>query len=68
MEYNIKTLAQMYEDYLTHNDFNISFKMSQSVNFTTYNEYQYIQLMKNFDRLYYHLDSLDITEKFLKGD
>ncbi len=68
MEYTIKTLAEKYEEFLSENDFDVTRKMSHHCNLATYNEYQYIDMMKRFDQLYYYVDSIDITEKFLKGD
>ena len=68
MEYSIKLLAEKYEEYISKNDFDVAHKMSHHCDLATYNEYQYIDMMKRFDQLYYHADSLDITEKFLKGD
>lgn len=68
MKYSIKLLAKMYEEYLSERDFNVQAEMSQHIDFASYNEYEYIAMMKGFDKLYHDIDSLDITERFLKGE
>jgi len=68
MKYNIKELAIKYSEFLTEREIDVSFDISQSFNLNTYNEYTYIKLMHQLDMLYNHIDSLEITEKFLKGD
>lgn len=68
MKYNINKLARMYVEYLSNNDFDVIFGKEQTSNISTYNEYEYKKLMAQFDKLYHHTDSLNITEQFIKGD
>lgn len=68
MKYTVKKLAMMYNEYLTHSDFDLKISKSQTFNISTYNEYEYKKLMAQFDKLYDHADTLELTEKFLKGD
>lgn len=68
MNYNINTLAQMYQQYLSQHDFDVHAPISHTCDLATYNEYEYISMMQHFDVLYYHIDSVAITERFLKGD
>lgn len=68
MKYSVKTLAVEYEKYLQSKDFNVRKPSSQIEEYSTYNEYKYRKIMKDFDQLYGYTDSLEITEKFLKGD
>ena len=67
MKYNIKQLAKMYVEDLTQREFDVA-TPAQTFDPSTYNEYTYQQLMKQFDKLYYHIDSVELTEKFLKGE
>lgn len=68
MEYSVKQLAKMYCDYLSKHDFEVDLDISQPFDLSAYNEYRYLKLSKQYDRLYLHSDSLNITEQFLKGD
>ena len=68
MEYSIKHLARMYCEYLSNTDFDVNLDVSQPCNLSTYNEYEYLKLIKQYDQLYQHTDSLNITEQFLKGE
>ena len=67
MQYNIKQLAKMYVEDLSQSDFNVS-SPAQSFDPSTYNEYTYKKLMQQFERLYNHTSSIELTEKFLKGE
>lgn len=68
MRYSVKLLAENYSEYLSQHDFSIAFNMSHTSNLATYNEYEYITMMKSFDKLYFDVDSLELTEQFLKGE
>ena len=68
MKYSVKLLAENYCDYLSRHDFNLAFDMSHTSDLATYNEYEYITMMKVFDQLYFDIDSISLTEEFLKGD
>ena len=70
MKYSVKKLAQKYEEFLTQQDFegDTQSTKSQPIDPLTYNEYIYQQLMKQYDRMYNHVDSIELTEYFLKGD
>ena len=68
MDYNIKKLARMYFEYLSDNDFDVNIDVSQPCDLSTYNEYEYQKLIQQYERLYMHTDSFDITERFLKGE
>ena len=68
MKYSVKQLAQMYNEYLSTHDFDIKDVDAQYKDISTYNEYEYKQLMKHFDALYNESDSVELTECFLKGD
>ncbi len=64
---NIKLLAKMYEEYLSNTDFDVTLPSQPNI-CDAYNEYDYQQIIKEQERLYFYCDSLDITERFLKGD
>ena len=68
MKYSVKQLAQMYSEYLSTHDFEAISQDAQYKDVSTYNEYEYKQLMKHFDALYDKCDSVELTECFLKGD
>lgn len=68
MKYSTKQLAQRYCHYLSQQDFDVDINMSQPCDLSTYNEYTYQKLMLQYDRLYQHTDTLQLTEQFLKGD
>jgi hypothetical protein len=70
MKYSVKFLAKAYERHLTEQDFDVDIHSNKShpVDPQTYNDYTYQQLMKQYDRLYNHVDSIEITECFLKGE
>lgn len=67
MKYNVKQLAKMYSEELSKINFEIN-SPSQTFDPSTYNEYTYQKLMQQFDLLYNHTSSLDLTERFLKGE
>lgn len=67
MKYSIKQLARMYVEYLNQTEFDVT-APAQSFDHSTYNEYTYQKLIKQFDMLYNHTDSVELTEEFLKGD
>ena len=67
MKYSVKQLATMYSEDLSQRYLDVTVP-SQTFDPSTYNEYTYQQLMKQFDKLYYHIDSVELTEKFLKGE
>ena len=68
MKYSTKTLARMYQEYLTNNEFEVDIDVSQPFNIDTYNEYTYLKLMRQYEQMYEHTDTLSLTEQFLKGD
>lgn len=68
MKYNINQLAQMYNEDLSKLEIDIQVPVSQPFDLSSYNEYKYNKLMKQFEKLYDSCDSLELTEKFLKGD
>lgn len=67
MKYNIKQLTKMYMEDLNQRQFDVT-SPSQTFDPSTYNEYTYQKLMKQFELLYNHTSSLELTEEFLKGD
>lgn len=68
MEYKVKELAQKYIQYLEDVEFEVNFKPSTYHNYSAYNEYRYRKMMKEYDKVFDHCDSIEITEHFLKGD
>ena len=68
MKYSVKKLAKMYNEFLTEKEIEIDLDISQPFDINTYNEYTYQKLIKHFDTLYQHTDSVNITEQFLKGE
>jgi len=68
MKYSIKKLAQMYIKHLSNQDFDVETPKAQDIDISTYNEYEYKKLMQQFDQLYERVDSVELTENFLKGD
>lgn len=68
MKYSVDKLVKMYNEYLTDNDFEVKLDISQPFDISTYNEYTYQKLMKQFDLLYNHTESTKLTEQFLKGE
>ncbi|MBQ7798397.1 MAG: hypothetical protein IJ371_04670 [Clostridia bacterium] len=68
MKYSVKQLAKMYNEVLSQRQIEIDLDVSQPFDINTYNEYTYQKLIRQFDRLYQHTDSVKLTEKFLKGD
>lgn len=68
MKYSVKTLATEYEKQLASIDFNVKRPASHIEEYSTYNEYSYRKIMRDFDRIYGFADSVEITEKFLKGE
>ena len=68
MKYSVKQLAKNYVEFLNENKFEVKIPSAQSCNINSYNEYSYQKLMQQYELLYNHTDSLDLTEKFLKGD
>lgn len=68
MKYSINKLAKMYNEFLSQADIEVDLNISQPIDISTYNEYRYKKMMKNFDVLYNHTESIDTTEHFLKGD
>ncbi|MBQ8522523.1 MAG: hypothetical protein IJ458_02525 [Clostridia bacterium] len=67
MKYNVKQLAKMYVENLSEQHFDVV-NPSQSFDPSTYNEYTYQKLMKQFELLYNHTSSINLTEEFLKGE
>ena len=67
MEYNIDQLVLMYVENLSEINIDVV-APSQTFNTSTYNEYTYQKLMKQFDMLYNHTNSIELTEAFLKGE
>ena len=67
MKYSIKQLSKMYVEDLNQNEFDVS-APAQTFDPSTYNEYTYQRLIKQFDTLYNHVDSINLTEEFLKGE
>ena len=68
MKYSVKQLAKNYVEFLNENKFEVKIPSSQSCDINSYNEYSYQKLMQQYELLYNHTDSLDLTERFLKGD
>ena len=68
MKYSVKNLAKEYEKQLKTVDIEVTKPSSQIIDYSTYNEYNYRKIMKEFDTIYGYADSFDITEKFLKGE
>lgn len=68
MKYSVNKLAKMYSDFLSEREIEIELDISQPFDVSTYNEYTYKKLIKQFDKLYKHTDSTMLTEQFLKGD
>ena len=67
MKYNINLLASKYIEYLRQNNFDIVLP-SQTFDPSTYNEYTYQKLIRQYELLYQYGDSLELTEQFLKGE
>ena len=67
MRYSIKQLERMYVESLSKQNFDVKIP-SQTFDTSTYNDYTYQRLMKQFETLYSHTDSCNISEQFLKGD
>ena len=67
MKYSVKQLATMYSEDLSQRFLDVTIP-AQTFDPSTYNEYTYQQLIKQFDTLYQHTDSFELSEKFLKGD
>lgn len=67
MQYSIKKLAKMYVEDLSQKQFDVTIP-SQTFDPSTYNEYTYQKLMRQYDMLYNHTSSLKLTEEFLKGE
>jgi hypothetical protein len=67
MRYSIKQLEKMYVKNLSKQNFDVKIP-SQTFDTSTYNDYTYQRLMKQFETLYNHTDSCNISEEFLKGD
>ena len=68
MKYSVKTLAHEYEKWLLDKDFDVKKLPSQNFTPSTYNEYEYLRLIKHFDKLYSLIDSIELTEQFIKGE
>lgn len=68
MKYDVKQLAKMYVEYLTISNFDTQLPQAQLCDINSYNEYSYQKIMQQFELLYNHTSSIDITEQFLKGD
>ncbi len=68
MLYNINKLASKYAEHLIESDYDVNMDISQPLDVETYNDYMYLQTMKEFDTLFNCSDTIDITEKFIKGD
>lgn len=68
MKYSVKNLAKEYEKQLQTMDMDVVKPSSQITDYSTYNEYNYKKIMKEFDTIYGYADSFEITEKFLKGE
>lgn len=68
MEYTIKHLTEEYVKYLKDIKFDIKTHPFPTFETTTYNDYIYEKLMKEYENIYKFSDSLDITERFLKGE
>ena len=68
MKYSVKTLASQYAKWLSNEDFDVKVLPSQNFDPSTYNEYEYLKLIKHFDKLYNLTDTVELTEHFLKGD
>ncbi len=67
MKYSVKQLAKMYVEDLSQRDINVAIP-AQSFDPSTYNEYTYQKLIRQFDTLYNHTDSIKLSEEFLKGE
>jgi len=67
MKYSIKQLARMYVEYLNQTEFDVT-APAQSFDHSTYNEYTYQKLIRQYEALYNHTNSLELTERFLKGE
>lgn len=68
MEYNIRKLAEEYIKYIEKYERDITTHHSTYHDYSTYNEYKYRKMMQEYDNLYKHTDSTNLTERFLKGD
>lgn len=68
MKYNVTKLAKMYNEFLSQKEFEVNLNFSQPFDISTYNEYTYQKLMKQFELLYNQTDSVKLTEEFLKGE
>ena len=68
MKYSVKQLAQAYTNDINEITIDLSIPITQSFDISTYNEYEYKSLIRHFDYMYDHTDSLELTEHFLKGD
>ena len=68
MEYTIKDLAEEYIKYLNTTEINVNLPPLPTFETTTYNDYIYQKLMKEYESIYQFSDSMDITENFLKGE
>lgn len=67
MEYNINILAEEYIKYLSTTNFDINPPLTQTFETSSYNDI-YQGLMLEMEKEYSNVDSLELTEKFLKGD
>lgn len=68
MDYTVKELAEQYAKYLEEVDFELRKVPTPLFDLSTYNEYKYQKMLMQYERLYAPLDSIELTEKFLKGD
>ena len=68
MKYNVKYLAKAYNEHLNASSFDVKIPKAQPFDISTYNEYKYKKMMSYFNKLYNYTDSLNQTEKFLKGE
>ena len=68
MEYSVKELAVKYIDFLAKNEIEVSLDISHRFDTDAYNDYNYKKMIVQFEQLYNHLDSISLTEEFLKGD
>jgi len=68
MNYSVKELAYRYVEWLSTKPIDVKAPIAQPFDPSTYNEYEYLKLIKHFDKLYNLIDTVELTEQFLKGD
>jgi endonuclease IV len=68
MKYSVKELANKYIDFLAKTEIEVSLDISHRFDKDAYNDYNYKKMIAQFEQLYNHIDSVSLTEEFLKGD